>query len=323
LKNAISDPGAEKRPGYPFTAMVGQESLKTALLLNLIDPALGGVLIRGERGTGKSTLVRSLARLASRPGPDACAPASMQVVELPLNATEERLVGGMDLERALKDGERVFQPGIFSAAHGQILYVDEINLLDDHLVDLLLDVSAMGVNHVEREGLSHSHPSRFILIGTMNPEEGELRPQLLDRFGLSVSVSGERETERRVEVLRRRMAYEADAAGFLHRFDAEEESLFRHIREARERLSRVRPGEGFLESAAGLALHMACPGHRADIALVRTSLALAAWESRPAPDREHLARAAELVFPHRLPGAAFTEVTRETGPLKAWLERAK
>jgi Mg-chelatase subunit ChlI len=247
----------------------------------------------------------------------------MKVVELPLNATEERLVGGMDLERALKDGERVFQPGILAAAHGHILYVDEINLLDDHLVDLLLDVSAMGMNHVEREGISHSHPSRFILVGTMNPEEGELRPQLLDRFGLAVSVSGERDSKKRLEVLRRRLAYDADPQGFLRRFEAEEDALFNRVREARERLLGLRTEEAFLDLVAGLALHMACPGHRADIALLRTSLALAAWEAQPRPDRELLARAAELVFAHRLPGATFTEVTREAGPLKAWLEGGK
>lgn len=320
MRTGTSEHPSDTKPVYPFTAMVGQERLKTALLLNLVDPALGGVLIRGERGSGKSTLVRSLAQLASRPRPDSSSPDFLKVVELPLNTSEDRLVGGMDLERALKDGERVFQPGILAAAHGHILYVDEINLLDDHLVDLLLDVSAMGMNHVEREGLSHSHPSRFILVGTMNPEEGEVRSQLLDRFGLAVSVAGERDAERRVEVLRRRLAYEADPAGFLRCFDKEEEALSRRIHEARAFLPRVRPGEGFLNLASGLALRMACPGHRADIALVRTSVALAAWESNRLPDRDHLARAAELVFPHRLPDAPFSEVSRESGLLKAWWE---
>jgi magnesium chelatase subunit I len=306
---------------YPFTALVGQERLKTALLLNLVDPALGGVLIRGERGTGKSTAVRSLARLA---------PGAMKVVELPVSATEDRVVGGMDLEHALKDGRKKFQPGILYEAHGNILYVDEINLLDDHLVDLLLDVSAMGVNYVEREGISHSHPSRFVLVGTMNPEEGELRPQLLDRFGLAVVVEGEHEPGNRVEILKRRMAYEADPQAFRQGYEAGEAALTRRIQQARELLLKGKLGDtfpaspaflAFLEKAAELALHMACDGHRADIALVKTSMALAAWEGRLEPDLNHLAQAAELVFPHRLSGASFAGVSRKTGPLGEWLDR--
>lgn len=298
--------------GYPFTALVGQERLKTALLLNLVNPALGGVLIRGERGTGKSTSVRSLALLA--PGP-------MRVVELPVSATEDRVVGCMDLEMALKAGEKRFQPGILAQAHGQILYVDEINLLDDYLVDILLDVCAMGVNYVEREGISHAHPARFILVGTMNPEEGELRPQLLDRFGLAVSVRGESEPENRIEILKRRMAFEENPQAFHRQCQAGEAALTKRIQQAREFLPKVKMDDSFLGMAAELALHMESDGHRADIALVKTSIALAAWESCLEPGVDQLARAAELVFPHRLKGAGFAEVTRETGPLRAWLER--
>lgn len=181
---------------FPFTAIVGQEKMKKALLLNLINPKIGGVLIKGEKGTAKSTIVRALAQLL----PD------LQVVELPLGATEDKVVGTLDIEHAIKHGEKKFEPGILAKAHKNILYVDEINLLDDHLVDILLDVAAMGVNTVEREGISHSHHSNFILVGTMNPEEGDLRPQLLDRFGLTIEVSGEADIETRVDVIRRRLA---------------------------------------------------------------------------------------------------------------------
>lgn len=296
---------------YPFTALVGQERLKTALLLNLVNPALGGVLIRGERGTGKSTSVRSLARLATGP---------IRVVELPVSATEDRVVGCMDLEIALKAGEKRFQPGILAEAHGNILYVDEINLLDDHLVDVLLDVSAMGVNYVEREGISHSHPSRFILVGTMNPEEGEIRPQLLDRFGLSVSVKGEHEPEKRVEILKRRMVFEGNPSGFLRQYAHEEARLSERIRKARAFLPGVKLEDSLLNMAAALAVHMKSDGHRADIALVKTSMALAAWDSLSTPTVDHLVEAAEMVFPHRMEGASFTEVSRREGRLKEWLD---
>jgi magnesium chelatase subunit I len=316
-----------EQPRYPFTALVGQERLRTALLLNLVNPFLGGVLIRGERGTGKSTSVRSLAQAApggpapgdrSSGGPDS---GGLRVVELPVSATEDRLVGGMDLEMALRTGERLFQPGILAQAHGQILYVDEINLLDDQLVDILLDVSAMGVNYVEREGISHSHPSRFILVGTMNPEEGELRPQLLDRFALAVEVKGEHERENRIEILKRRLAFEEDPEAFCRRYHSEEASLTARIRKAREVLPQVESHDAFLGMAAELSIHMRSDGHRADIALVKTSLALAAWDSRPEPGLDHLARAAEMVFPHRLPGSPFTEVSRRTGRLREWLDQ--
>ncbi|HEX2183286.1 MAG TPA: ATP-binding protein, partial [Rubrobacteraceae bacterium] len=224
---------------YPFSAVVGQEDLKLALLLNAVSPEVGGVLVRGEKGTAKSTAVRALARLlppirvisgcpySCDPGaPDPECPAGphphdatwewrpVRLAELPVGASTDRLTGTLDIEKALTEGERAFEPGILASAHRGILYVDEVNLLSDHLVDLLLDVAAMGTNHVEREGVSVRHPSRFILVGTMNPEEGELRPQLLDRFGITVEVSGNLDASERVEIVRRRLRYEADPASF-------------------------------------------------------------------------------------------------------------
>ncbi len=311
MKYPTNDPIGSWPRLYPFTALVGQEGLKTALILNLINPALGGVLIRGERGTGKSTAVRALAELA---------PGHMRVVELPVSATEDRLVGSMDLEHALKAGEKRFQPGILAEAHGQILYVDEINLLEDHLVDILLDTAAMGVNYVEREGISHSHPSRFVLIGTMNPEEGELRPQLLDRFGLAVEVKGDASRENRIEILRRRLAYEENPEAFYHSHQAEQTKVAAEIEKAKTFLPRVKMNESLLTMAAELSMHMEVDGHRADIALVKTVLALAALEACSEPGAAHLARAAEWVFPHRMRKKPFENVPPQAGKLQEWLK---
>ena len=241
------------RTVYPFTAIVGQEEMKTALLLSIVMPSLGGVLIKGEKGTAKSTAVRAAAALLpdlhavrgcachcdpARPELycDACQERSaegklpqeevpMCVVELPVSATEDRVVGTLDMETAIQHGRKAFEPGILAAANRNILYVDEINLLEDHIVDILLDSAAMGVNTVEREGISYAHPARFVLIGTMNPEEGDIRPQLLDRFALSVTVAGEQDAESRVEVIRRRIAYERDADAFAETYAAEQEQL--------------------------------------------------------------------------------------------------
>ena len=207
---------------YPFTAIVGQDEMKLALLLNAINPSIGGVLIEGEKGTAKSTAVRALPSLL--PSMETGASA-MSVVELPINATEDRVVGSINLEKALQEGVKAFEPGILHAAHQNILYVDEVNLLDDHIVDILLDVAAMGVNTVEREGVSHSHPSRFILVGTMNPEEGDLRPQLLDRFGLSVMVYGEQDPAQRMEVIKRRLAFGDNPAEFVETYKESERAL--------------------------------------------------------------------------------------------------
>ncbi|MHB1559681.1 MAG: ATP-binding protein, partial [Isosphaeraceae bacterium] len=311
---------------YPFAALVGQEPLKTALLLIAIDPAIGGVLIRGEKGTAKSTAARALAALLPPlrlvPGCpfhcDPTAPAlscphcgdtldrerpaiegSVPFVELPLGATEDRVLGSLDLERALHEGRRAFQPGLLAAAHRGILYVDEVNLLPDHLVDVLLDAAAMGVNVVQREGVSISHPARFLLVGTMNPEEGELRPQLLDRFGLMVEVSGPRETSRRVEVVRRRIAFEADPAEFEERWREEQARLRATIVAARERLVDVVLGDELLVLICELCCELGVEGLRADIAMHRTACALAALAGRTAVTAEDVREAAELVLPHR------------------------
>lgn len=314
----------QEKINYPFTAIVGQESMKLALILNLINPALGGVLIRGEKGTAKSTAVRGLCGLLDevevvegcpfhcRPGsPNMCracaekaAPETVsytrRVVELPVSATEDRVVGALDVEQAIKKGEKVFEPGILAEANGNILYVDEINLLDDHIVDVLLDSAAMGVNTVEREGVSYSHPARFVLVGTMNPEEGDLRPQLLDRFGLVVEVRGEQDVARRCELIRRRLAFEADPAGFAQSWSREEAELKEKIREAQERLPEVKiPDQRFVEAARiGLALQV--DGHRADITLLKTAATLAAFDRRNEVCRQDLITAAEMVLPHRL-----------------------
>lgn len=292
---------------FPFAAIVGQEMMKKGLLLNLVDPRLGGVLIRGEKGTAKSTAVRALADLI--PG--------LQVVNLPVSATEDRVVGTLDIEHAITEGEKRFEPGLLAAAHGHILYVDEINLLDDTIVDALLDAAAMGVNTVEREGMSYSHPSRFILIGTMNPEEGDLRPQLLDRFALSVEVGGEREVETRMEVVKRRLAFDADPEGFRRQYIHEQSELHHRILSARNRLAKIEPVDQLLEWTAKVGIKLEVDGHRADITLMKTAMALAALDGRTHVLPEDMLEAASLVMPHRMrrrpfeEGAYGTETIRE------------
>lgn len=275
---------------FPFTAIVGQDAMKKGLILNLVDPRLGGVLIRGEKGTAKSTAVRALAELM--PG--------LHVVNLPVSATEDRVVGTLDIEHAIREGEKRFEPGLLAAAHRHILYVDEINLLDDSIVDALLDAAAMGVNTVEREGVSHSHPARFILIGTMNPEEGELRPQLLDRFALSVEVLGERDIASRVEVVKRRLAFDADSERFRQQYEHEQSLLAERILHARERLGRIQPSSQLLEWIAEIGIRLNVDGHRADITLMKTAMALAAFAERTEVSAEDLAEAALLAMPHRM-----------------------
>lgn len=236
---------------YPFTAIVGQDEMKLALLLNAINPSVGGVLIEGEKGTAKSTAVRALANLLP---PMETGATAMTVVELPINATEDRVVGSINLEKALQDGVKAFEPGILHAAHQNILYVDEVNLLDDHIVDILLDVAAMGINTVEREGVSHSHPSRFILVGTMNPEEGDLRPQLLDRFGLSVMVYGEHDPAQRMEVIRRRLAFGDDPVSFVASYAKSERALHERLLQARELLPSIIPTDEVLLKIASISI---------------------------------------------------------------------
>ncbi|GGZ66703.1 MULTISPECIES: putative cobaltochelatase [Streptomyces rochei group] len=308
---------------FPFTAVVGQDDLRLALLLNAVSPAVGGVLVRGEKGTAKSTAVRALSALMPEvdvvpgcrfscdphspdpgcpdgphePGAGVARPARM--VELPVGASEDRLVGALDIERALAEGVKAFEPGLLADAHRGILYVDEVNLLHDHLVDLLLDAAAMGASYVEREGVSVRHASRFLLVGTMNPEEGELRPQLLDRFGLTVEVSASREPDQRVEVVRRRLAHDDDPAGFAARWANEEAAVRARIAAARELLPSVRLGDGALRQIAATCAAFEVDGMRADIVMARTATALAAWAGRTDVLAEDVRQAALLALPHR------------------------
>ncbi|MEV0745109.1 putative cobaltochelatase [Streptomyces sp. NPDC050273] len=308
---------------YPFTAIVGQDDLRLGLLLNAVSPAVGGVLVRGEKGTAKSTAVRALAALMPEvsvvPGcrfscaPEAPDPAcpdgpheagsgvsrAARTVELPVGASEDRLVGALDIERALAEGVKAFEPGLLADAHRGILYVDEVNLLHDHLVDLLLDAAAMGASYVEREGVSVRHAARFLLVGTMNPEEGELRPQLLDRFGLTVEVAASRETGLRVEVVRRRLAYDDDPAGFAAQWADEEGALRARIVAARALLPQVRLGDGALRQIAATCAAFEVDGMRADIVMARTATALAAWAGRTDVLAEDVRQAALLALPHR------------------------
>lgn len=292
---------------YPFSAIVGQEVMKEALLLNAISPEVGGVLIKGEKGTAKSTAVRALADILP-PLSDA-EETCMKVVELPVNATEDRVVGTINLEQILQKGEKQFEPGLLAEAHNNILYVDEINLLDDHVVDVLLDAAAMGINTVEREGISYSHPARFVLVGTMNPEEGEIRPQLLDRIGLSVDVYGERESHKRVEVIKRRLAYEANPDAFCESYEAEQQELRHRVILAHKRLQEISVTDELLEAITTISITLNVDGHRPDITMLHTVRAMAAWEGNAVVTEEQLLRAARLVMPHRMRRKPFEETT--------------
>ncbi|WP_164480746.1 magnesium chelatase subunit D family protein [Mycolicibacterium nivoides] len=278
---------------YPFSALVGQDRLRLALLLCAVHPEIGGVLIRGEKGTAKSTAVRGLAAVLSAVDDDA------RLVELPIGATEDRVVGSLDLQKVLRDGEHAFSPGLLARAHGGVLYVDEVNLLHDHLVDVLLDAAAMGRVHVEREGISHSHESRFVLIGTMNPEEGELRPQLLDRFGLTVDVAASRDVDVRVEVIRARMAFEADPRAFVDRHAAADAELAERITAARAAIGSVVLPDSELRRIAALCAAFDVDGMRADLVVARTAVAHAAWRGATTVAEEDIRVAAELALPHR------------------------
>ncbi len=313
---------------FPFSAIVGQAEMKLAILIAAVDPTVGGVLVFGDRGTGKSTAVRSLAALLPRIAvvegcPYHCDPASPQglcarctapskgkapkshlvpvpVVDLPLGATEDRVVGALDLEKALTRGEKAFEPGMLARANRGFLYIDEVNLLEDHLVDLLIDVAASGENVVEREGLSVRHPARFVLVGSGNPEEGELRPQLLDRFGLSVEVTTPRELADRIAVVRRRDEYERDPAAFAARWKREEDRIRRRIVSARSRLAATTVPDATLEQAARLCMRLGTDGLRAELTLVRAARALAALDGDGTVSTEHLRRVAPASLRHRL-----------------------
>ncbi|HEX6488487.1 MAG TPA: magnesium chelatase subunit D family protein [Candidatus Dormibacteraeota bacterium] len=319
---------ALERHVYPFTAIVGQDRMKLALVLNAINPAIGGVLIRGEKGTGKSTAVRALARLLPEQRVVAgchfgCDPESnehlciecrarlaesgelpatqrrMRVIELPINASEDRVVGTIDLEAALKEGSRRFEPGVLAEANRNILYVDEVNLLDDHIVDVLLDAAAMGVNVVEREGVSVAHPARFILVGTMNPEEGELRPQLLDRFGLCVDVEGIRDPDERVLVAERDSAFRAGDPAFRAEFETADANLSDQLRTALDAAPDVQLGRGQARLISTICVEAGVAGHRADVVIERTARALAAFRGFERPTSEEIYDAAELALAHR------------------------
>jgi magnesium chelatase subunit I len=313
---------------YPFTAIIGQDEMKLALLIASVDPTIGGVLVFGDRGTGKSTAVRGLANLLPRmrvvsgcayhcdPGANGSGcedchergrhgalPSEwlpVPIVDLPLGATEDRVVGALDLERALTRGEKHFEPGLLARAHRGFLYVDEVNLLEDHLVDLLLDVAASGENVVEREGLSVRHPARFVLIGSGNPEEGELRPQLLDRFGLSVEVTTPADLATRVEIVRRRDAFERSPAEFQVAWSAEDDRVRDQIVAARRRLGSVGIPDQAVETAAQMCMRLGTDGLRGELTLVRAARALAALEDSPQVDVAHIARVAPSALRHRL-----------------------
>jgi Mg-chelatase subunit ChlI len=316
-------------PVFPFTAIVGQAQMKQALVLSLINPDIGGVLIRGERGTGKSTAVRALASLLPPIAvvadcPFRCAPTDtslmcfeclqryrqgeqlpavqerMRVVELPLGATEEMVLGTLNIEHAVRRGEKSFEPGLLAKAHRGFLYVDEVNLLPDHLVDILLDAAAMGVNLVEREGISYSHPSRFILVGTMNPDEGELRPQLQDRFALCATVRGIEDEHGRGQVVTRRLSFEEFPKEFVRQWQEKEEALAAHILEAKETVARVMLSEKQIAFITRLSVAARADGHRADIAMAKAAKAMAAYAGRNGVTQQEIIAAARLVLPHRL-----------------------
>jgi magnesium chelatase subunit D len=334
---------------FPFTAIVGQERMKRALVLNAIHPAIGGVLIRGEKGTAKSTAARALARLLpileTIVGcPFACSPEApfehcptcgseagerefqqrrAPLVSLPLGATEDRVLGTLNLERAIKEGARVFEPGLLAAAHRGILYIDEVNLLSDHLVDILLDSAAMGVNVVEREGISIQHPARFMLVGTMNPEEGELRPQLLDRFGLAVDVNGTPEPADRAEIVRRRIDFEAEPTAFAGHWEPEENAERARIRAGMELLPAVQLPDRMLSLITRLCSDLQVDGLRADIVIYKTAQANAAYEGRARVLEEDVQLAAELALPHRRRRGPFQQPRLDPEELQQALERAK
>jgi magnesium chelatase subunit D len=333
---------------YPFSAVVGHDDLALALVLNAINPAIGGVLVRGEKGTAKSTMVRALAGvLPAEPvvrgcrfrcdpeQPDAACPdgphdadgpadaAAAALVELPVGATEDRVVGSLDIERALSEGVKAFEPGLLARAHRGLLYVDEVNLLHDHLVDALLDAAAMGRVHVERDGVSVSHAARFVLVGTMNPEEGELRPQLLDRFGLSVEVAASREAAVRAEVVRRRLAYDADPDAFAAQWAAADAALGERLLRARALLASVALPDAALSLVASVCASFEVDGMRADLVIARAARAHAAWQGRDAVTAQDVRAAARLALPHRRRRDPFDSPGLDDDQLDEAMEQAR
>jgi len=342
---------ASMKQHYPFAAIVGQKMMKTGLILNAINPQIGGVLIRGEKGTAKSIAVRGLAALLSEINvvegcPFNCDPdlpakfcslcqarsargaihatkRPARVVELPINATEDRVVGTLDLEHALKKGEKRFEPGLLAHANRGILYVDEVNLLDDHIVDILLDSAAMGVNIVEREGVSYSHMAKFILVGTMNPEEGELRPQLLDRFGLCVNISGIGDTAERIEIVKRWHDYESDPEAFYEKWRSEEEKLSRKVVDARKLLPGIALSDAVLEKIAAIAVAIGVDGHRADLVMMKAGKTLAAFHGRTTITDDDILLGAELALYHRVRRKPFDEIRLDMSIVRETLIRQR
>jgi Mg-chelatase subunit ChlI len=335
---------------FPFTAIVGQDRMRRALILNAVDTRIGGVLIRGERGTAKSTAARSLAALLPqvtviddcRFGCDPEKPStwcteckerytgkkkipthtrSTPFMNLPVSATEDRVVGTLDIEQAIQKGERHFEPGVLAGANRGLLYIDEVNLLDDHVVDVLLDSAAMGVNMVEREGISFSHPARFILVGTMNPEEGELRPQLLDRFALSVDIVGIRDARERVTIMERNLSFERDAEAFRKQWLPKEDEISKRIETARELVDRVTYTSRDLLSIAALTSSLNVDGHRADLVILKAARAQAAFEGRTKINDHDIALAAELALPHRIKRTPFQQAEMTTEQLQERIEQ--
>lgn len=333
---------------FPFSAIVGQEEMKTGLILNVIDPSIGGILIMGEKGTAKSTAVRALADLLPemevvKDCPFNCNPEDilcnqcrerlnekgslrrekrkMMVVELPLGITEDRLVGTLDIEHALKKGEKRFEPGILARANRNFLYVDEVNLLEDHIVDLLLDSAAMGVNTVEREGVSFTHPSKFILVGTMNPEEGDLRPQLLDRFGLCVQVTSIQDKALRMEILKRKADFDSNPIEFLRKWDSEQKTLSQKIMSAKERLNTIELTEHILEKIVYITSSLNLDGHRADIVIMKSARAISAFRGKTFVTPEDIRNAAQLSLRHRLKKLPFEEIGQESEKVQEVLSR--
>jgi len=333
---------------YPFSAIVGQERMKRALILNAVSPRIGGVLIRGERGTAKSTAARALSALLPQVSVHqdcrfGCDPESPHTwctecrehdqhkvaqrqtpfVNLPVSATEDRVVGTLDIEKAIQKGERHFDPGVLAAANRGLLYIDEVNLLDDHVVDLLLDSAAMGMNIVEREGISFSHPARFILVGTMNPEEGDLRPQLLDRFALSVEIRGIRGYQERVLIMERNLAFEDDSDGFREQWQASEQELSERIARAREFVDQITYTRRNLLSIASLSEALNVDGHRADLVILKAARAQAAFDGRAAINERDIALAAELAYPHRIKRGPFDQSELGLSELQERIEELK
>ncbi len=337
---------------YPFSAIVGQELMKKALILNIIDPTIGGVLIRGEKGTAKSTAVRALA--AALPEIKVvkgckfyCNPddidslcefckenleknklleyeyKKMKVVNLPVGSTEDRVVGTIDIEKVLKEGIKSFEPGILAEANRGILYIDEVNLLSDHIVDIILDAAAMGENYIEREGISFSHPSKFVLIGTMNPEEGDLRPQLLDRFGLCVEIKGIKNVESRVEVVKRRKEFEKNTSKFIKKWQKLDNLLQKKIVKAKKNLNKIKIDDVFLKIIAQISIDLNVDGHRADIIMEKTSKALAAFYGDKKVNEKHIREASKLVLPHRMRKNPFEELNVEYDIVEESIQKIK